>query len=604
MADYLFSIAINRYSEWVPLRGPVPDQEAFCELMADLYGFHPERIIRLRDEEATKAAIIQKFRSFGRLKPDDRLVVSFSGHGHKDRTFDHMGYWIASNGSRDEDEASNWIPNAQLRNIFARLPVKNVLVISDSCFSGDLLDPSRDLQPRTPASLEMSERLMSREVLTSGSDEEVKDVGVGGHSPFMYHLLDALRREEEWTDPFRLYERLRTGVYDQLPLYGNLGQDSGHQKGGGFILRRGGRTAAAGMSPGPSKETSPFDRDFEIGGSGRMVDLIQSLEKRYEERSQKLLTEMEEFGKYERSPVAKPAVIREIWGGLCKQYGVTGEAYEYGIRLRMNAELEIEVARLPFIVERRDLNLRLAGEVDLHLKWINPGTFLMGSPKGELGRRDGEDQHKVKLTKGYWLGIYPVTQGQWQAVVGDNPSYFKKSGLNAPVESVCWEDAVAFCRKLTEMERAAGRLPEGYEYRLPTEAQWEYACRAGSQAALNSGKDLTSVTGTCSHLNEVGWYGENSGNQTHPVGEKQSNAWWLYDLHGNVFEWCQDWYGDYPKKPAIDPTGPAKGQHRVLRGGRWNLGARYCRSACRLNGTPSHRYGYCGFRLSLQVRSS
>ena len=172
----------------------------------------------------------------------------------------------------------------------------------------------------------------------------------------------------------------------------------------------------------------------------------------------------------------------------------------------------------------------LPGSVNLEMVGIEPGTFTMGSPTDELGREDNETQHEVTLTQGFWLGKYEVTQKQYQAVMGTKPSHFK--GDNLPVEQVSWFDAKIFCAKLTELEKAAGNLPAGYEYTLPTEAQWEYACRAGTTTALNSGENLSDVN-SCSEMDAVGWYSGNSSNATHPVGQKQQNYWGLYDMHGN-----------------------------------------------------------------------
>jgi formylglycine-generating enzyme required for sulfatase activity len=170
----------------------------------------------------------------------------------------------------------------------------------------------------------------------------------------------------------------------------------------------------------------------------------------------------------------------------------------------------------------------------------------------------------------------------------NNPSYFK--GAENPVEQVSWEDAVEFCRKLSELsaEKAAGNV-----YRLPTEAQWEYACRAGTTTQFSFGDDE-------SDLGDYAWYRENSASKAHPVGGKQPNAWGLYDMHGNVWEWCQDWYDDYPSGAVTDPTGPADGSGRVIRGGGWDFIAEICRSAYRSGFGPSFRsLSDCGFRVCL-----
>lgn len=233
--------------------------------------------------------------------------------------------------------------------------------------------------------------------------------------------------------------------------------------------------------------------------------------------------------------------------------------------------------------------------------WIRPGTFTMGSPASELDRDSDEGpQTVVTISRGFFLGKYEVTQREYLAVMGNNPSYFT-GDLNRPVERVSWGDAVAYCEKLTQQERAAGRLPEGYEYRLPTEAQWEYACRAGTTTATAFGNSLSSV-----QANFDGDYPYNGGakgpdlGRTTKVGSYSPNAWGFYDLHGNVNEWCADWYSDsYPGSNVTDPHGPTSGEGRLYRGGRWSYAGQYCRSAFRGGVDPSDTYNGLGFRAAL-----
>lgn len=197
---------------------------------------------------------------------------------------------------------------------------------------------------------------------------------------------------------------------------------------------------------------------------------------------------------------------------------------------------------------------------------------------------------EVHISQPFWLGKTEVTQAQWRAVMGFNPSYFQ--GNNRPVERVSWHEALEFCRRLTERERVAGRLPEGYVFTLPTEAQWEYACRAGT-------------TGThAGNVADMGWINVNSNTQTHPVAQKQPNAWGLYDMHGNVWEWCLDRYGHYPGGTQIDPQGAETGVGRVYRGGRWGNSANFARSAYRLADPPEHRGVSLGFRVALVATGS
>ena len=230
----------------------------------------------------------------------------------------------------------------------------------------------------------------------------------------------------------------------------------------------------------------------------------------------------------------------------------------------------------------RELELDCGRGVKMKQVLIPAGSFMMGSPDSDPDASNEEKpHHKVTITKPFYMGIYPVTQDQYQAVMGSNPSNFK-GGAN-PVEQVNWHDAVAFCEKLS--------AKTGINIYLPTEAQWEYACRAGS----------TGIFSGTGRVDQMGWYGGNSGGKTHPVGQKRPNAWGLYDMHGNVWEWCADWYGEdyYANASDDDPQGPSSGTNRVLRGGSWSSYPRSCRSADRAGFDPSIRYDGIGFRVVL-----
>ncbi|MBR0239384.1 MAG: SUMF1/EgtB/PvdO family nonheme iron enzyme [Thermoguttaceae bacterium] len=234
--------------------------------------------------------------------------------------------------------------------------------------------------------------------------------------------------------------------------------------------------------------------------------------------------------------------------------------------------------------------------VEFAFRWCPRGTFMMGSPTSEEGRYDNETQHQVTLTKGFWMMKTEVTQKQWKAVMGSNPSHFQ--GDDLPVEQVSWNNCQEFCKKCAQL---------GFPVQLPTEAQWEYACRAGTTGAY------------AGNLDDMAWYSSNSGSKTHPVGTKKPNAWGLYDMHGNVWEWCADWYDDYPSGSVTDlrklwtvnllryddylsgsvtdPTGPSSGDYRVVRGGSWFSDVGYCRSAKRYLIDPGSRSDDLGFRL-------
>ncbi len=252
---------------------------------------------------------------------------------------------------------------------------------------------------------------------------------------------------------------------------------------------------------------------------------------------------------------------------------------------------------------------KITNSIGMKLTRIEPGTFIMG---------EGKDAHQVTITKPYYLGTYEVTQSEYQQVIGKDPSTFK--GADNPVDSVSWNDAANFCRALSAMPK---EIASGHVYRLPTEAEWEYACRAGTTTAYSFGEDK-------SELEHYGWYGDNSGHtrvnsatlwqlrisveqkqetlmsrgcRPHPVGRKAPNALGLYDMHGNLWEWCADWYADYSMGALSDPVGPANGKERVARGGSWQYATTECRSAERGELNPSIAPFDFGFRVALNIET-
>ena len=246
------------------------------------------------------------------------------------------------------------------------------------------------------------------------------------------------------------------------------------------------------------------------------------------------------------------------------------------------------------------LKLDSSPNQDEHLSfiWVKPGTFLMGSPLDEPGRSkyDDEPAFNVTITKGYWLTQYEITNSQWFRVMKNLPYSLSKENINWPVTEISWYEASSFCEKLNLVYK--DNLPESYFFRLPTEAQWEYACRAGTQSIYYSGNTL-------SDLDKVAWHKDNSNGHPHSVGEKEPNTWGFYDMHGNVAEWCWDGMHPYPQTSAVDlvslDTSPL--QTKIVRGGMWTASPTdgSFRCSCRMSYIPSNGLPHLGFRVSLRT---
>jgi formylglycine-generating enzyme required for sulfatase activity len=295
---------------------------------------------------------------------------------------------------------------------------------------------------------------------------------------------------------------------------------------------------------------------------------------------------------------------------LCRSVPIMVNALEIQIRSsRSKWERGNNGSANPSLVKQGDV---ITNSIGMKLTYIAPGTFSMGSPRDEKNRGEDEEQHDVEITNGFYLGVYEVTQGEYEKVMEKNPSAFsatgdskaKVEGMNTsrfPVENVSYEDAVKFCAKLSEMpgERQKNRL-----YRLPTEAEWEYACRggAGIKTPFHFGSSLSSVQANFNgHYPYGGADKDTDLERTCKVGSYKPNGFGLYDMHGNVWEWCSDWYGKdyYGKISKRDPEGPSEGSFRVFRGGGWGSGGQDCRSADRGGLGPTGRNLDLGFRVVL-----
>ena len=276
---------------------------------------------------------------------------------------------------------------------------------------------------------------------------------------------------------------------------------------------------------------------------------------------------------------------------VCKVFGVTRSSARTTPEKRKAKRSGANSSAKPPIAEKEFV----VPACGMKLNWVAAGEFRMGSPDGEAGRSNDEGpQTEVRISRGFWLGSFTVTQEEWRVVAEEatglnaEPSYFR--GDRLPVEQVSWNDCEQWLQELNTLEEA--RLPKGFQYRLPTEAEWEFVCRAGTSTRFHFGSGDE-------QLDEHGWYSGNSRSQTHAVGEKKPNGWGFHDLHGNVWEWCGDWYGPLAGGRVTDPKGANFGTNRVFRGGSWGVAASRCRSAYRVWNKPGYRDYTVGFRVAL-----
>jgi len=306
------------------------------------------------------------------------------------------------------------------------------------------------------------------------------------------------------------------------------------------------------------------------------------------------------FGKLCAALQVTEATIRDEWKVAIDDHalfkaalGHADPAYKRlleGYAAKVNERIAAERANIPADAHKPGDSQELTiNGIQYTFRRIPAGWFMMGSPADERGRSSDESQRQVTLSKGFWMLETEVTQGMWMSVMGNNPSSNK--GLNLPVTNVSWNDCQEFITKLNALLAGTPGAPAGYKFSLPTEAQWEYACRAGTTTAYHFGDTLTQQQANF------------NSHETKDVGSYPSNAWGLKDMHGNVWEWCQDIYGNYPSGAVTDPTGAGRGSRRVLRGGCWRDRAQACRSAHRGDYDPTGGNDFIGLRLSLVFES-
>jgi formylglycine-generating enzyme required for sulfatase activity len=593
----------------------------------------------LSSDELSKT--LKEFYALKGQNPQSRLVLWFAGHGH---TINGEGFLVPADAPRPSQEGQFKYKALSMRRFgeFVRLAnAKHALAIFDSCFSGTIFESQRSAPP---AAISRATTFAVRQFISSGdANQAVSDDG-----RFRKLFIRALRGEERGDlngDGYLTGSEL--GMYltnritnltnsRQTPRSGKL-RDEDYDRGDFVFLMA--SSAATVEKPVPKSRAGQawLSVKANINGAqvyvdGQRVGTTPLNDKRVSPGSHEIRVAQSGYQPYVRRYDFRAGRARDIEAILDAATPQTGalyvEATPQNARIRIRnissgfyqgmelkpGRYQVEVSakghethqewitlgagkdktvtiRLTRVVSNKPQETITVNGVAFKMVNVKAGTFMMGSPAGESGRNDDERQHRVTLTRNYWMGETEVSQALWRAVMGNNPSSFSNCGGDCPVEQVSWDDCQAFIRKLNQLVPGGG-------FRLPTEAEWEYAARAGSTTAFANGGISELKCGNDANLNAMGWYCGNVKKRTHSVAQKQANRWGLYDMHGNVYEWCQDWYGNYPSGSVTDPTGSSSGFSRVNRGGGWRDDARLCRSADRYGLTPGGRVDALGLRLA------
>ncbi|MCP4108725.1 MAG: SUMF1/EgtB/PvdO family nonheme iron enzyme [Desulfobacteraceae bacterium] len=569
------------------------DAEAVAALLRKRYGFQTETLL---DRQASKKAIFNALRSLATsTEENDSVLIYFAGHGDIDKIYND-GWWIPADAKGGEP--LTYLDNTQVQKAMRSMNARHVLLISDSCYSGTLFGQLRAM-PRV-----IDEKYYlnlynekSRWGMTSGNREPVLDSGTGGHSIFAYQFLKALRKNEK---PFATTQEIYTRI---APIVGNNAEhtplcrpirNTGDQ-GGEFVFILADSSGAVVVTPEPELEKrlySTLTVRPNVGGATVYLDRKKMGKgamtiSKIKPGIHRVKVTKEGYKPYETEISLKSGEAAELTAYLDSISESVAELLKSEpiimataiTKIKEYLKITSEPVTEPFITTD------FSNDLGMKFVYIKPGKFMRGG-------------HKVTLTKGFYMQTTEVTQGQWKAVMGSNPSYFKKCGDNCPVENVSWNDAQNLIKKLNQKE--------GRTYRMPTEAEWEYAARSGGKAEEYSGFSddalLYQYVNFCDKNCEYSRKDkeQDDGYQyTAPVGSYKPNGLGIYDMSGNVWEWCQDWYGEYPSSDVTDPMGLSEGSIRVLRGGSWSKVAWNCRVAYRGIDNPANHYGSYGIRLVL-----
>jgi len=648
--DFALFIAVQDYDEWPDLDQPVGDCEKIAAELQTNYGFDAANveIVRNRGRADILAAID---RAYARSYADDaQLLIFFSGHGHWDER-KCKGYFVPRDGKKSDPSGASYIDYQALQGDIASIPCRHILLALDVCFGGTFDaaigcskkkgddDSDRPAPPNRDERAEFVRRTLtpeSRLFFSSIGKETTSD-----NSRFARRWLEALQKAYDFRGLLPaadLRARLRTGK-EVFATFGGVQNEDAFvfvrniatkdRDGDGIpdatdrCPDRYGTAANQGCPDGGDATVNP-NTDSDLDG---VPDDRDACPNRYGTAKANGCPDRDDDGVPDISDECPDAPGKPNWAGCPDTDGDglhDGEDQcptQKGTRAdRGCPPADRDGDGVP---DKSDKCPDEAGKANLegcpdktpdapnNMVFVPGGTFTMGSPAGEKDRGTDETQHTVTVSS-FYMGNYEVTIGEYLAfcdetkknypewleagnsyniATGSN-DYYKQKGMSRenktyPVTGVSWNDAKAYCDWLSQKT--------GRKYRLPTEAEWEYAARGGQ-----SGLSSAYLYAGGNNLDELGWYSGNSASKTHPVGGKKANQLGLFDMAGNVWEWCADWYAAYPTGAQTDPKGPSTGVHRVIRGGGWYDDARGCRSALRYDGEPTHRFNFVGFRLASQ----
>jgi len=611
-------IGINDYQDDnIPdLQTAVPDARAVADLLRASYGFRD--VTLLLDRQADGTSVIRAMRRLAnKSKKNDSVLIYYAGHGDLDK-LTKDGYWIPANATASDP--FTYIANGNIQQLVRAIPARHVLLVADSCFSGSLFGAARAMPSIIDDKYYSSLfKEKSRWGMTSGNLTPVSDSGSGGHSAFAYQFIKALQQNHKpYVTPREIYQRIAPIIRnnsEQMPITKPI--RNADDQGGEFIFIR----SDAGVGSAQASVTAP------AAGMAAKVSQENLFWNSIKDSSDPAMFRaylhrfpngaFAELAKLKAGGGKKLAMAGRPQSARAPQYALTIRVrpldaririlnikprYRAGIRLDPG-DYHISVSRSGYVTRNEWIRLGrsdLTHEITLEKRTVSAapagsastvaGIEMVAIPSGSfsMGCSDSYYDHERPVhtvhIKSFKMSRYEITQSQWQSVMFANPSDFK--GANRPVEEVSWDDIQVFIRKLNSQT--------GSHFRLPTEAEWEYAARAGSSSKWSWGDSPGSA-------GSYAWYNGNSGNQTHPVGQKQPNGFGLYDMLGNVWEWVQDCYNDSYNGAPSDGSAWTSGNcaQRVSRGLSYGSASVNMRSAFRQGTdiTPGLIIGGTGFRL-------